>query len=920
MSQYFEDTTYFRRDANFKDIIVNGIYGTLGSITLNNSTITMWPTGGGSGFTTWGQIQGTDPYVNTALADALNAKANSGDLTPLTNNLNTVSANLNTLSGNVLILSAYDIQNTLNLSYLSGAINDTHSDVMNIAVLSSNWNNTHDTVYNLSANWQSVYNSYHSTSGFFLTSVDLTNYALNSSLSAYVPTTRNITINGDTQNLTADPTWNIVSMVYPSSGITVSNGSAWMPSITGSSIQFVKADGSLDGTSYATVGDDVAVSTLVHNTSGMWNDTSTVVQTNSAAWTSGSTSLSSTYLKLDTTNGPLSGDLGITKASPELRLTDNTSDYMRMVRTPTANTGSLYNRITKLAGVGKAVSFLTSTGITIPDSDSFTFNNGVNDLPFSISLFVYITGAGSGYSVLFGKSTSFAGTGEYILVYNSGVVTLMLLNNGVGTINISRVSTSVAQNAWKHIVVTYNGSGLASGINIYINGALANGATGGAGVYTGMTNTTKVLSIGNSSEVTGSYLQGSIDEVIIFNKALSLAEVGTLYNSGNGAYGDGGISNCIAGWHLDEAVGTSCTDFTGNGNTGTFVGSPSWATGVVTMPSSQYEAIVINSGDSIVSFENGKHTFGDYNGRTIIDGVTTRFNVNGVEKGQISSTAFSQTIPHIITGSSDATQLKIVQNATQTNDVFQILASDGTTVRLSQDSKGYLKIINSTGANNVMILGGTNGVPASQTGNFNTVMGDKAFKAATSGASNAIFGYNAGALLNSGGSNIFLGANAGSYQTTAGNYLLIDNVTRGSAALDLTGAIIYGQMNATAANQILTVNGSLVVAQATGLSTITRGVTINNGSTSTDATDAFTVKSPNQQYLIYTKPSTDRIGICTNAPLSVLDITSTTGTLIVARMTTTQKNAMTGVNGMIVYDSTLNKFQGFEAGSWVSLI
>lgn len=47
---------------------------------------------------------------------------------------------------------------------------------------------------------------------------------------------------------------------------------------------------------------------------------------------------------------------------------------------------------------------------------------------------------------------------------------------------------------------------------------------------------------------------------------------------------------------------------------------------------------------------------------------------------------------------------------------------------------------------------------------------------------------------------------------------------------------------------------------------------------------------------------------------------TTGGALIVPRMTTAQKTALTGINGMVVYDSTLNKFQGYEAGAWTSLI
>ena len=65
-----------------------------------------------------------------------------------------------------------------------------------------------------------------------------------------------------------------------------------------------------------------------------------------------------------------------------------------------------------------------------------------------------------------------------------------------------------------------------------------------------------------------------------------------------------------------------------------------------------------------------------------------------------------------------------------------------------------------------------------------------------------------------------------------------------------------------------------------------------------------------------------QIGVGTRTPATsaLLDLTSTTGSLLVSRMTTTQKNALTAVNGMILYDTTLNKFQGYEAGAWVNLV
>jgi hypothetical protein len=51
-----------------------------------------------------------------------------------------------------------------------------------------------------------------------------------------------------------------------------------------------------------------------------------------------------------------------------------------------------------------------------------------------------------------------------------------------------------------------------------------------------------------------------------------------------------------------------------------------------------------------------------------------------------------------------------------------------------------------------------------------------------------------------------------------------------------------------------------------------------------------------------------------------LELSSTLGYLLLNRLTTAQKNALTAVNGMVVYDSTLNKFQGYENGVWTSFI
>lgn len=59
------------------------------------------------------------------------------------------------------------------------------------------------------------------------------------------------------------------------------------------------------------------------------------------------------------------------------------------------------------------------------------------------------------------------------------------------------------------------------------------------------------------------------------------------------------------------------------------------------------------------------------------------------------------------------------------------------------------------------------------------------------------------------------------------------------------------------------------------------------------------------------------VGTTTITADVALEISSTTGAFLVPRMTTTQRDALTAVNGMIVYNATTNAFNFYEAGSWV---
>jgi len=64
--------------------------------------------------------------------------------------------------------------------------------------------------------------------------------------------------------------------------------------------------------------------------------------------------------------------------------------------------------------------------------------------------------------------------------------------------------------------------------------------------------------------------------------------------------------------------------------------------------------------------------------------------------------------------------------------------------------------------------------------------------------------------------------------------------------------------------------------------------------------------------------SNGNVGINTVSPSAPLEVASTTGGVIMPRMTTAQRDAISSpTNGEMIYNTTLNKFQGRANGSWV---
>jgi PKD repeat protein len=78
------------------------------------------------------------------------------------------------------------------------------------------------------------------------------------------------------------------------------------------------------------------------------------------------------------------------------------------------------------------------------------------------------------------------------------------------------------------------------------------------------------------------FFEGLIDEVRIYERALSASEIAAHYNGGTGQYGQP-ETGLAEGWHFDEGSGATVYDYSGNGRDGT-INEASFVSGHVPLP------------------------------------------------------------------------------------------------------------------------------------------------------------------------------------------------------------------------------------------------------------------------------------------------------------------------------------------------
>jgi hypothetical protein len=243
------------------------------------------------------------------------------------------------------------------------------------------------------------------------------------------------------------------------------------------------------------------------------------------------------------------------------------------------NDGTLVNSVTFAPGkVGQAFS-LNGVNQYINTGSSATFDV----LNFTIDAWVHIdpaTNVGerrvisrddvvvvpdSSRQLFVLKSSSPSGSGGA-----DGHAVFAILKGGA----LAQVSAPAALTAgWHHLA----GVRFRSTLALYVDGVLVATTTTS---ITGTISPLAPLVIGQvSPALNAEFFPGLIDEVEIFDRALSASEIQAVFNADSA-----GKCKPVANWMFDEGSGTTTYDRSGNGNNGTLVNGPTWVSEVTGTP------------------------------------------------------------------------------------------------------------------------------------------------------------------------------------------------------------------------------------------------------------------------------------------------------------------------------------------------
>jgi hypothetical protein len=252
-----------------------------------------------------------------------------------------------------------------------------------------------------------------------------------------------------------------------------------------------------------------------------------------------------------------------------------------------SNTGIITGALWRTGKVGNALYFGGSNSYYVEAGD--VLDSSLANSSASFEAWVNLASFASDDNIIINKQAAY----RLSIDQTTANVTLSMASGG-GT-GGTTTTTALSANQWYHIVGVHNES--TDTQYIYINGKLD---TTGTGKTSSIPDNGNILEFGRTSAFGGfGNTNGLVDNIRIYNYALSPAQVAWQYNRGRP----------VGYWQFDECQGTTAYDASGNGNNGTITPGASGNTAAGTC----------NSGTSTEMWDDG--TTGKFNASLGFDGT-----------------------------------------------------------------------------------------------------------------------------------------------------------------------------------------------------------------------------------------------------------------------------------------------------------
>lgn len=216
---------------------------------------------------------------------------------------------------------------------------------------------------------------------------------------------------------------------------------------------------------------------------------------------------------------------------------------------------------------GSAMYFPNTGPNSIAIGSTTDFQFGTNS--FSVSFWAKIDPSSTNALPVSNASSGYSTIGFRFFINDS---MYFYVGDGVNYVE-DGVNIVAYKGQWTHFVGTWDVTDKKG--RLYINGVLSK--TTNANLNVGAVNSIRNLRFGGTSDY-GYVYKGSLDDVRIYNRALSATEVIKLYKSSSAKPKTPNNFGLAGYWSFDEATGTKAMDYSGKNNNGSITGA-TWTNG-----------------------------------------------------------------------------------------------------------------------------------------------------------------------------------------------------------------------------------------------------------------------------------------------------------------------------------------------------